>query len=127
VRTEFYSEVDVGSNKVYRPRSNNVMFSILGRAKAADFTALVITLDTFSIGWRPHDLETAHLPFHNRVGIRRPTQWGHPVRPDERPSFPLDLEAFRRRGEGGGEARRWVVPGDGVGSVPDVVGPGVLA
>jgi lactate 2-monooxygenase len=44
--------------------------SILKRAKANGFTALVVTLDTMLLGWRPHDIETVYLPFYNGVGIQ---------------------------------------------------------
>jgi lactate 2-monooxygenase len=87
-----------------RPRSDDLTLSILGRAKAAGFTALVLTLDTFIIGWRPLDLATAYLPSEAAVGVQVGTsdpvfmkRMGEPVRPDERPAFPLDLEAFRKR------------------------------
>ena len=56
------------------------------------------------LGWRPHDLETAYLPDEAGVGAQVATsdpvfmkRMGVPVRPDERPAFPLDLEAFRKR------------------------------
>lgn len=94
----------------YRPRSNEITLSLLGRAKAAGFTALVLTLDTFSIGWRPHDLKTAYLPFIAGVGAQVGTsdplfmkRMGVPVRPDERTAFPLDLDAFRKRLAAGDE------------------------
>ncbi len=84
--------------------------SILGRAKAAGFTALVVTLDTFVVGWRPADLDTAYLPFAAGDGIQVGTSdpvfmrhMGAAVRPDERPAFPLDLDAFRQRVAGGDE------------------------
>ncbi|KAF8260928.1 FMN-dependent dehydrogenase-domain-containing protein, partial [Lactarius quietus] len=87
-----------------RPRNNDVTLSILGRAKAAGFTALVVTLDSFSIGWRPHDLKTAYLLFGAGIGVQVGSsdpvfmqRIGVPVRPDDRPTFPLDLEAFRKR------------------------------
>jgi len=90
--------------QLYWPRSNEVMLSILSRAKAAGFTVLVITLDTFSIGWRPHNLDIAYRPFTAGVGAQVGTsdpvfmqRMGVPVRPDERPAFPLDLDAFRKR------------------------------
>ncbi|KAH9060162.1 FMN-dependent alpha-hydroxy acid dehydrogenase [Lactarius vividus] len=86
------------------PRNNDVTLSILGRAKAAGFTALVVTLDSFLFGWRPHDLDTACLPLSAGVGVQVGTsdpvfmqRMGLPVRPDERPAFPLDLGAFRQR------------------------------
>jgi len=36
----------------------------------AGFTALVVTLDTMTIGWRPHDLEKAFIPFWHGYGIQ---------------------------------------------------------
>jgi lactate 2-monooxygenase len=76
----------------------------LGRAKAAGFTALVVTVDTFVIGWRPHDLDKAYLPFLAGVGAQVGTsdpvfmkRMGLAPRVDERPAFPLDLDAFRAR------------------------------
>jgi lactate 2-monooxygenase len=88
--------------------------SILRRAKESGFTALVVSLDTFLIGWRPHDLDTAYLPFIAGVGVQVGTsdpvfmqqmmgnRYG-PARTDERPAFPLDLEAFRKRLAAGDE------------------------
>lgn len=38
--------------------------SILKRAKDAGYTALVITLDIFSMSWRPMDLDNAYLPLY---------------------------------------------------------------
>ena len=90
-----------------RPKTNEVTLSLLRRAKESGFTALVVTLDAFSIGWRPHDLDTAYLPMVAGVGVqvgtsdpvfmqRMGSRFG-PVRPDERPGFPLYLDAFRER------------------------------
>jgi lactate 2-monooxygenase len=42
----------------------------LRRAKAAGFTTLVVTLDTFLLGWRPHDLDTTFLPFAMGFGLQ---------------------------------------------------------
>ena len=53
-----------------RPRTTEIIISLLKRAKANGFTALVITLDTMVLGWRPHDIETAYLPFAYGVGIQ---------------------------------------------------------
>ncbi|RMZ89721.1 hypothetical protein DV736_g3051, partial [Chaetothyriales sp. CBS 134916] len=46
-----------------RPQAEEVTASLLARAKAAGFTALVVTLDTFMLGWRPADLDESYLPF----------------------------------------------------------------
>jgi lactate 2-monooxygenase len=37
--------------------------SLLSRAKANGFQVLVVTLDTFTLGWRPSDLDESYLPF----------------------------------------------------------------
>lgn len=80
-----------------RPRTNEVTLSLLARAKANGFTALVVTLDTMLLGWRPHDLDQHYLPFAHGVGVQVATSdpvfmgiHGLPVRPDERPEFPYD-------------------------------------
>ena len=93
-----------------RPRNDDVTLSILGRAKAAGFTALVVTIDAFVLGWRPHDLETGFLPLFASIGVQVGTsdpvfmqRMGETVRPDDRPDFPLDLDAFRKRVAAGGD------------------------
>ncbi|KAF5855970.1 hypothetical protein ETB97_008127 [Aspergillus alliaceus] len=52
--------------QLYWPQSvdHDVTRSILRRAKAARYTALVITLDIFSMSWRPMDLDNAYLPLY---------------------------------------------------------------
>ncbi|KAI0060406.1 FMN-dependent alpha-hydroxy acid dehydrogenase [Artomyces pyxidatus] len=88
--------------QLYWPRSNSITLSILGRAKAAGFTALVVTLDTMLLGWRPHDLDTAYLPFAAGVGIQvatsDPVFMEHhnlPVRQNDVPKFPFDAQRHR--------------------------------
>ena len=54
----------------FRPYSDDITLSILNRAKKNGYSALVVTLDTMSIGWRPHDLETAYLPFIHSYGCQ---------------------------------------------------------
>lgn len=44
--------------------------SVINRIKAAGFTALFVTLDTTLLGWRPHDIDKAYLPFGHGVGIQ---------------------------------------------------------
>lgn len=53
-----------------RPRTNEVTLSLLNRAKEAGYSALVVTLDTSTIGWRPHDLERSYLPFAHGIGVQ---------------------------------------------------------
>lgn len=46
-----------------RPQHEDITASILGRAKGNGYKVLVVTLDTFTLGWRPTDLDTSYLPF----------------------------------------------------------------
>jgi lactate 2-monooxygenase len=50
--------------------SNELTLSLLKRAKDADCSVLVVTLDTMSVGWRPHDLDTAYIPFIHSYGCQ---------------------------------------------------------
>lgn len=43
--------------QLYWPLKDEITVSILSRAKAAGFTALVVTLDTYILGWRPTDMD----------------------------------------------------------------------
>jgi lactate 2-monooxygenase len=49
--------------QLYWPADPEVCASILGRARAAGYTTLVVTLDTWTLAWRPRDLDQAYLPF----------------------------------------------------------------
>jgi lactate 2-monooxygenase len=55
--------------QLYWPNDPDVCASILARAQAAGFTVLVVTLDTWLLGWRPHDLDRAYLPFLTGEGL----------------------------------------------------------
>jgi lactate 2-monooxygenase len=55
--------------QLYWPRDKDVAASFLARAKAAGFSALVVTLDTFILAWRPRDLSRGYLPFLHRMGL----------------------------------------------------------
>lgn len=46
-----------------KPQAEEFTASLLRRAKANGFKVLVVTLDTFMIGWRPNDLDESYLPF----------------------------------------------------------------
>jgi len=56
--------------QLYWPFSDEITLSLLKRAKENNYSALIITLDTMSIGWRPHDLATAYLPFFHSYGCQ---------------------------------------------------------
>jgi isopentenyl diphosphate isomerase/L-lactate dehydrogenase-like FMN-dependent dehydrogenase len=53
------------------PQHNAITLSLLARAHAAGFSALVVTLDTYILGWRPSDLDTGYNPFlvPDRTGV----------------------------------------------------------
>jgi isopentenyl diphosphate isomerase/L-lactate dehydrogenase-like FMN-dependent dehydrogenase len=55
--------------QLYWPREKEVAGSLIARAKAAGFRALVVTLDTFILAWRPRDLSRGYLPFLHRMGL----------------------------------------------------------
>ncbi|CAL9342147.1 lactate 2-monooxygenase [Streptomyces sp. enrichment culture] len=54
--------------QLYWPKDVEVARSFLSRARAAGYTALVVTLDTPLLSWRPRDLDQAYLPFLHGVG-----------------------------------------------------------
>jgi lactate 2-monooxygenase len=55
--------------QLYWPSDDEVARSLVERATAAGAGAIVVTADTPGIGWRPRDLELAHLPFLQAKGI----------------------------------------------------------
>ncbi|KAB2382859.1 lactate 2-monooxygenase [Actinomadura montaniterrae] len=55
--------------QLYWPKDRDLAVSFLERAKAAGYTALVVTLDTFTLAWRPRDLDQAYLPFLRGIGV----------------------------------------------------------
>jgi len=58
--------------QLYWPNDPEVCGSILARARAAGFSVLVVTLDTWSLGWRPCDLDNGYLPFLKAEGTAVP-------------------------------------------------------
>jgi L-lactate dehydrogenase (cytochrome) len=58
-----------GWYQLYWPSDRSVAESLVARAEAAGYRALVVTLDTWQLGWRPRDLDTAYLPFLEGKGI----------------------------------------------------------
>jgi lactate 2-monooxygenase len=55
--------------QLYWPRDRDLAASLLGRAERAGYGAIVVTLDTWMLAWRPRDLELAYLPFLQGEGI----------------------------------------------------------
>lgn len=56
--------------QLYWPKDRAVAASMLGRAEAAGYRVLVVTLDTRVLAWRPRDLDHGYLPFLQGVGIQ---------------------------------------------------------
>ncbi|KAJ5787828.1 Lipase class 3 [Penicillium paradoxum] len=54
--------------QLYWPKDNDITLSLLKRAKENGFSVLVVTLDTWSLAWRPADLDNAYVPFIKGVG-----------------------------------------------------------
>ena len=55
--------------QLYWPSDPDLAASLIGRAERAGFGAIVVTLDTWLLAWRPRDLELAYLPFLHGEGI----------------------------------------------------------
>ena len=48
--------------QLYTPNDRPLAESLVRRAEAAGFSAIVVTVDTFVLGWRPRDLSIASFP-----------------------------------------------------------------
>jgi lactate 2-monooxygenase len=55
--------------QLYWPADRELAASFVRRAEAAGYGAVVVTLDTWQLGWRPRDLSAAYLPFLQSIGI----------------------------------------------------------
>jgi lactate 2-monooxygenase len=55
--------------QLYWPRERELAASFVHRAEAAGYAAIVLTLDTWFLGWRPRDLANAYLPFLKGEGV----------------------------------------------------------
>lgn len=62
--------------QLYWPTDEEITASILTRAKSNGYTTLIVTLDTWTLAWRPYDLDTANVPFvvgeGDEVGFQDP-------------------------------------------------------
>ncbi|CDO72216.1 hypothetical protein BN946_scf184970.g68 [Trametes cinnabarina] len=91
--------------QLYWPLNPEITLSLLKRAKENGYTTLVVTLDTMSLGWRPHDIDTAYLPFYHavgaQIGLTDPVfMKGFGMEPfahDDVPEFPYDPAKFDER------------------------------
>jgi len=55
--------------QLYWPAEREVAASFVQRAEAAGYSAIVVTLDTKMLAWRPRDLREAYLPFLQGEGL----------------------------------------------------------
>ena len=51
-----------GMFQLYTPKDEELAASLVSRAEAAGYKAIVVTLDTWVTGWRPRDLNDANFP-----------------------------------------------------------------
>jgi isopentenyl diphosphate isomerase/L-lactate dehydrogenase-like FMN-dependent dehydrogenase len=79
--------------QLYWSTSNDLVESFVARAEACRCEAIVVTLDTTLLGWRPRDLDLAYLPFLRGKGIAQYT------------SDPVFRRMLDRPGDGGSPER----------------------
>jgi lactate 2-monooxygenase len=77
--------------QLYWPNDRRLVESFVGRAEAAGYGAIVVTVDTFIPGWKPRDLQQAWLPFLEGMG--NANFFGDPV-------FRADLEKTPEQDQG---------------------------
>lgn len=78
---EAMDSVEMGANQNKAPRwyqlywptneHNDITASLLSRAKKAGYSVLIVTLDTYVLGWRPSDMNNGYNPFihPDRIGV----------------------------------------------------------
>ncbi|KQX66133.1 lactate 2-monooxygenase [Angustibacter sp. Root456] len=59
--------------QLYWSNRDELADSFVRRAEASGCEALVVTLDTHTLGWRPRDLDLGYLPFAHGLGIAQYT------------------------------------------------------
>jgi len=59
--------------QLYWSSNDDLVASFVRRAEASGAQAIVVTLDTHMLGWRPRDLDAAFLPFIHGQGIAQYT------------------------------------------------------
>src|SRR5690606_5501823 len=59
--------------QLYWSSDDELMASLVRRAEAAGYGAVVVTLDTHMLGWRPRDLDQGFLPFAQGLGLAQYT------------------------------------------------------
>jgi isopentenyl diphosphate isomerase/L-lactate dehydrogenase-like FMN-dependent dehydrogenase len=59
-----------GLFQLYPPNDKDLAASFVARAEKAGYKGVVVTLDTWVLGWRPRDLNIANLPFLRGYGLQ---------------------------------------------------------
>lgn len=59
--------------QLYWSSSDELVKSLVQRAESSGAQAIVVTLDTHMLGWRPRDLDLAYLPFIRGMGLAQYT------------------------------------------------------
>ena len=77
--------------QLYWPNDDELAASLVRRAEAAGYSAIVLTVDNYVPGWKPRDLQQAYLP----RGVREPVAHLGPPRVAAR----NHLAATRRQGD----------------------------
>ncbi|MEU2122415.1 lactate 2-monooxygenase [Nocardia niwae] len=80
--------------QLYWPADDELACSFVRRAERAGASAIVVTVDTPTLGWRPRDLTQAHLPFLHGKGIAN--YLSDPVFRAKLPAAPEDSEEAMR-------------------------------
>jgi lactate 2-monooxygenase len=83
--------------QLYWSSDDDFVRSLLSRAQAAGCEAVVLTLDTTLLGWRPRDLDLGYLPFLRGMGLAQ--YLSDPVFRAAIPASPPDT-GFRPKGSG---------------------------
>jgi len=68
-KTLHESDGGAGWFQLYWPNDNEIALSLVRRAEQAGYEALVVTLDTWTLAWRPRDLANGYLPFLTGAGL----------------------------------------------------------
>jgi isopentenyl diphosphate isomerase/L-lactate dehydrogenase-like FMN-dependent dehydrogenase len=55
--------------QLYWPSDDELAASFLARAERAGYSAIVVTVDTITLGWRERDIKNAYLPFLHAEGL----------------------------------------------------------
>lgn len=59
--------------QLYWPRDPELAVSLMKRAEASGYSAIVVTVDTVTLAWRPRDLSHGFLPFLSGKGVAQYT------------------------------------------------------